>query len=171
MLARIASIRVEFFVALLLVVFALVEMFGALELSMSEEFTIGPGAMPLIYSAGLLLFAGALLYSDWRKHRAQPAAEASPSKVAEEEEKGHPTVDYAAGVKTFLLVTGFIAAIYFVGFLISIAVFAFLHLKFVMRMPLLKAAIIGLIWGGALYYAFAHLLEVQLEPGILFSGS
>jgi hypothetical protein len=170
MLARITSIRVEFFVALLLAVFALVEMYGALELPMAEEFTIGPGAMPLIYSAGLLLFAGALLYGDWRKHRAQSTAEASPSKVAAEK-KDHPTVDYAAGVKTFLLVTGFIAAIYFVGFLISIAVFGFLHLKFVMRMPLLKAAIIGLLWGGALYYAFAHLLEVQLEPGILFSGS
>ncbi len=165
MLARITSLRVEFLVALLLAVFAVVEMIGAIELPMGEEFTIGPGAMPLIYSVGLLLFAGYLLYTSRPK---RSVAEANPLKEAEEEA---PKLDYGAGVKTFLLVTGLIAAIYFVGFLVSMMVFAVLHLRLVMRMPWLKAATIGVIWGGALYFAFAHLLEVQLEPGILFSGS
>lgn len=168
MLSRLAALRVDFIVALFLMVFALVEMVGSLELHMGEEFTLGPGAMPLIYSSGLLIFAGILLYHA-RPRRA--AIEAMAEVKASEEKEEAPALDYGAGVKTFLLVVLFIASLYYVGFLIGTAVFAFLQLRFVMRVSLPKALLFGLLWGGGLYFAFEHLLEVQLEPGLLFSRS
>jgi Tripartite tricarboxylate transporter TctB family len=167
MLARIAFLRVEFLVAVLLVVFALVEMVGSLELHMGEEFTLGPGAMPLIYSTGLLIFAGLLLWTS----RPKRTAIAVKAKTPDEEKEEAPALDYVAGIKTFLLVVLFVAAIYYVGFLIGTALFAFLQLKLVMRVTLAKSLLFGLLWGGGLYFAFEHLLEVQLEPGLLFSGS
>jgi hypothetical protein len=169
MLARLTSLRVDFLVALLLVVFALVEMIGSFELHLGEEFTLGPGALPLAYSCGLLIFAGILLYTSRPKHIAAKIAEQADAPDRDKDEA--PALDYAAGAKTFLLVVLFIASIYYVGFLAGTALFGFLQLKFVMRASLSKSLLFGLLWGGGLYFAFEHLLEVQLEPGLLFSGS
>jgi hypothetical protein len=168
MLARLTSLRVDFLVALLLVVFALVEMVGSFDLHLGEEFTLGPGALPLAYSCGLLIFAAILLYTS-RPKRAAKIAEQADAPDRDKEEA--PALDYAAGAKTFLLVVLFIASIYYVGFLAGTALFGFLQLKLVMRASLSKSLLFGLLWGGGLYFAFEHLLEVQLEPGLLFSGS
>jgi small-conductance mechanosensitive channel len=160
MLGRIASLGAERFIALLLGVFAVVELSSAVHLPVSEEFTLGPGAMPLIYGVGLLIFA------------AIPAIRPSQKRVsaAPAESQDAPPRDYRAGAITFALLILFIASVYFAGFFIGTAIFSFLYLKIVMRSPLHKAAIFAVIWGGALYYGFDHLLEVQLEPGLLFGG-
>jgi small-conductance mechanosensitive channel len=155
---RIASLGAERLVALLLAVFAVAELYSASHLAVNEEFTLGPGAMPLIYGVGLLIFAGIL------------AIRPSEGGGGPVEDQDAPARAYKAGGVTFVLLILFIASIYFVGFLIGTAVFSFLYLKLVMRRPVLKAATFALIWAGALYYGFDHLLEVQLEPGLVFGG-
>jgi hypothetical protein len=159
MLGRITSLGIERLVALLLIVFAIAELYEAFQLPVSEEFTLGPGAMPVIYGLGLLIFAGILAVTASRKAAA-----------GSDEGQDAPARDYRAGGVTFALLILFVASIYFFGFLLSTILFSFLHLKLVMRLPVLKAAVFALLWGGGLYYAFDHLLEVQLEPGLVFGG-
>jgi hypothetical protein len=164
MLRRIQTLSVERFIAALLVVFALIELYGALQLSVSEEFTLGPGALPVVYGVGLIIFAGILLI--WPSQKAPPVIE---NPVAGEDEVVSVR-NYRAGVLTFALVVVFIAGIYFVGFFGGTAIFALLYLTLVMRWSVLKAAASAVIWGGALYYGFDRLLGVQLEPGMLFGS-
>lgn len=160
MSGRIAGLGAERFVALLLGVFAVIELSSAVHLPVSEEFTLGPGAMPLIYGAGLLIFAAILAIRPTQKRVA----------AASGENRDAPARDYKGGAITYALLILFIASVYFVGFFIGTALFSFLYLKIVMRSPLHKAAMFAVIWGGALYYGFDHLLEVQLEPGLLFGS-
>lgn len=162
MLARIRALDVERFVALLLAIFAIAQLTQALQLPLSEEFTLGPGAMPLIYGLGLLIFAVLLALT------ASPKEKSSPERPNEKiDETGR---NYPAGILTFSLLILFVVSIYLVGFLGGTVIFSFLHLILVMRMKVLQAAVVSLLWGGGLYFAFAHLLEVQLEPGMLFGG-
>jgi hypothetical protein len=162
MLTKIKALDIERFVALLLGVFAVVELTQAVQLSTYEEFTLGPGAMPLIYGVGLLIFSILLAVT------ASPKEKAPPERP--DEKMDEPGKNYRAGVITFSLLILFVILIFLVGFLPSLIVFSFLHLVLVMRLQWVKAAVFALIWGGCLYYAFDHLLEVQLEPGILFGS-
>ena len=159
---RIRALDVERFVALLLAIFAIAQLTQALQLPLGEEFTLGPGAAPLIYALGLLIFAGLLALT------ASPKERASPERLDEQmDETGR---NYPAGILTFFLLILFVVSIYLVGFLVAMIIFSFLHLIFVMRMDLPRAAVVALLWGGGLYYTFAHLLHVQLEQGMLFGG-
>jgi hypothetical protein len=160
MLEKIRALDIERFVALLLGVFAIAELTQAMQLSIYEEFTLGPGAMPLIYGVGLLIFAVLLGIT------ASPKEKAPPERP--DEKMDEPGRNYRAGIVTFGLLILFVVLIFFIGFLPSLIIFSFLHLCLVMRLSLLKAAVFSLLWGGGLYYAFDHLLEVQLEPGLLF---
>jgi hypothetical protein len=160
MLEKIRALDIERFVALLLGVFAIAELTQAMQLSIYEEFTLGPGAMPLIYGVGLLIFAVLLGLT------ASPKEKAPPERP--DEKMDEPGRNYRAGIVTFGLLILFVVLIFFIGFLPSLIIFSFLHLCLVMRLSLLKAAVFSLLWGGGLYYAFDHLLEVQLEPGLLF---
>jgi hypothetical protein len=160
MLEKIRALDIERFVALLLGVFAIAELTQAMQLSIYEEFTLGPGAMPLIYGVGLLIFAVLLGIT------ASPKEKAPPERP--DEKMDEPGRNYRAGIVTFGLLILFVVLIFLVGFLPSLIIFSFLHLCLVMRLSLLKAAVFSLLWGGGLYYAFDHLLEVQLEPGLLF---
>jgi hypothetical protein len=164
MLRRIQSLNVERFIALLLIVFAVAELYAAMQLSVSEEFTLGPGALPVIYAVGLLIFAGILAV--WPSQKSPGVIE---NPVVSKDE-AVPVRDYRAGGLTFALIFVFIVSIYLVGFFGGTVIFSFLFTKLVTRWPVLKAAALALIWGGALYYGFDHLLGVQLEPGILFGS-
>jgi Tripartite tricarboxylate transporter TctB family len=161
MLEKIRALDIERFVALLLGVFAIAELTQAMQLSIYEEFTLGPGAMPLIYGVGLLVFAVLLGLTASQKEK--PAPPEHPT-----EKMDASGQNYRAGAVTFILLLLFVILIFFVGFLPSLIIFSFLHLMLVMRLSLLKAAVFSLLWGGGLYYAFDHLLDVQLEPGLLF---
>ncbi|HVZ01676.1 MAG TPA: tripartite tricarboxylate transporter TctB family protein [Dongiaceae bacterium] len=164
MLGRVQSLGAERLIALLLIIFAVAELYAALQLSVSAEFTLGPGAMPVIYSVGLLIFA--LVLAIWPAQKAPPVIE-NPVDVEEE-----PVVigNYRIGVITFVLVAVFVASIYFVGFFGGTAIFSFLYILLVLRWSVIKSAAFALVWGGALYYGFDRLLGVQLEPGILFGS-
>jgi hypothetical protein len=162
MLARLSGLDVERFVALVLAIFAVAELTQALQLPLSEEFTLGPGAMPLIYGVGLLIFAVALGLTASPKERALPERP--------DERMDEPGRNYPAGIVTFLLIIFFVASIYVVGFLAGTIIFSFLHLVVVMRLSLLKSAAFSVLWGGGLYYLFQHLLALQLEQGMLFGG-
>jgi hypothetical protein len=165
MIGRVQTLSAERVIALLLIVFSVAELYGALHLSVSAEFTLGPGAMPLIYSIGLLIFATVLAI--WPAQKAPPVIE-NPVDVPDE-----PVVvvrNYRVGIITFVLVAVFVIGIYFIGFFGGTAIFSFLYVLLVLRWPLIKAAAFALIWAGALYYGFDRLLGVQLEPGILFGS-
>src|SRR5262245_27906816 len=153
MLGRIRSLGLERCIAVLIFIFGLIELYGATHLSVSEEFTLGPGALPIIYAVGLLIFAGILAL--WPGKKAPPVIE-NPveSEASEADKKALPARDYKAGAVTFGLIGVFIVSIYLVGFFGGAVLFSFLFTKLITRWPLLKAGAFALIWGGALYYAF-----------------
>ena len=122
----------------------------------------GPGAMPVIYGIGLLIFSLLLGFT------ASPKERPLPERL--DEKMDEPGRNYPAGIITFLLVVLFVASIDFVGFLVGTILFSFLHLIFVMRLNVPKSVAFSLLWGGGLYYLFQHLLAVQLEQGMLFGG-
>lgn len=160
--SRMQSLGSERFIALLLIAFAVAQLYGAMQLSLSEEFTLGPGALPVIYSIGLLIFSGWLAIS--------PSQKAPPIIETDAEVEPAPARNYRDGALTFGLVGLFIFSIYFIGFLGGTVIFSLLYVVFITRWPILKAAAFAVIWGGSVYYGFDHLLGVQLEPGIFFGG-
>ena len=149
----------------LLIAFGAAELYSATKLSLSQEFTLGPGALPVIYSVGLLIFAGMLAI--WPSQEAAPDIESS---VAGEDEAPcrSGTIGRVSSPSRLSLL--FIISIYFVGFFGGTILFSFLYITVVSRWPVLRASAFALIWGGALYYGFDRLLGVQLEPGILFGS-
>lgn len=170
MLKQIRTLNIERFICGVLVVFALLQLYGASQLPVSEEFTLGPGALPIIYSVGVVVFAGILLI--WPTKKAPPPIQnpvVSEAEVAGETEV-LPAPNYRAGVLTFAFIALLIASIYALGFFAGTSIFSFLYTRFITRWPLPKAIAFALIWAGALFYTFDHLLEVQLEPGVLFGG-
>ena len=169
MLKQIRTLNIERFIAGVLVVFALVELYGAMQLSVAEEFTLGPGALPIIYSVGVVIFAGILFI--WPTKKA-PSLIQNPF-IGEEDaacQEALPAPNFRAGALTFAFIAVLIASIYFLGFFAGASIFSFLYTRFITRWPLTKAIAFALIWGGALFYTFDHVLEVQLEPGVLFGS-
>lgn len=163
---RFHALGAERLAALLLITFSVAEFYAALKLSVSAEYTLGPGAMPIIYSVGLFIFATALLL--------QPSKKASTSIGAAieagDESEPAPSPNYRAGVILFALVAAYIASIYVIGFLGGTILFALLYLLLVARWPVMKAAAFAVLWGAGIYVLFVDVLEVQLESGILFSS-
>ena len=164
MVKQIQLMGAERFVALLLIVFSVAELYAAMKLSLTEEFTLGPGALPVIYAVGLLIFAG--MMAAWPSQKAPAAIDSS----AVSKQEAVPPRNYRDGILTFSFVVAFIIAIYFVGFLGGTMIFSLLYVVFIAKWPILKSVPFALIWGGSVYYGFDHLLGVQLEPGILFGG-
>jgi hypothetical protein len=161
---RLQTLGAERFIALLLIIFAAAELYGAVQLSLSEEFTLGPGALPVIYAVGLLIFAVTLAI--WPSQNARPIVEGTDVK----EEETLPIRNYRDGIVTFTLVALFIFSIYFVGFLGGTIMFSLLYVLLIARWSVLQATAFAVIWGGAVYYGFDRLLGVQLEQGILFAS-
>lgn len=161
---RIQALGFERLTALMLITFAVIELYGAMQLSMSEEFTLGPGAMPAIYATGLLIFSLLMLI--------QPTRKALPDldTTSDGEHESVVACNYRAGGITFGLVVAFIASIYFVGFLGGTIMFSLLYVLLISRWSVLQATAFGVVWGGAVYYGFDRLLGVQLETGILFGS-
>jgi hypothetical protein len=161
---RLYPLNAEVTVSFLLVAFAAAELYAALRLPMTEEFTLGPGALPSIYAVGLLLFSVTLFVRSVRKAPASKAAAATHGGEAPGE-----VTDVKAGLISVALLTLFIAAIYLVGFMISLILFCFLFCLFVSKLGLVKSIVFALIWGGAVFMAFDYLLQIPLESGLLFS--
>ncbi len=147
------NLGVERFVALVLIVLAVVELFAIWKLPLGAEFTLGPGAMPLIYAVGLLLFATVLfLRTDRRKADADDTS-----------------TDFKSGILFFVLLVAFAVCIELAGFLIATAGFSILSLLLVARLEPLKSVLFAAAWSGGLFYVFKYVLQVPLEPGLLFS--
>jgi hypothetical protein len=144
----------ETFVAALLVVFAVAQIYAAAHLHMSEDYTLGPGAMPIIYSIGLLMFSGYLLVDAVKKG---PKA------------GRHDGADYKSGILCVLFLLLFISSIYVVGFLLSTVMFCFLFCLFISKIGLVKSVVFSIAWGGTVYAVFDYLLQIPLETGMLFS--
>lgn len=167
MLKQIRTLNVERFIAGVLVAFALIELYGATRLSITEEFTLGPGALPIIYAAAVVIFAGILLIRPTKK-ATRPIQNPVMSKGDTTREEILPATNLQAGLLTFAFIAVLIASIYFLGFFAGATIFSILYTRFIARWPLPKSIAFSLIWSGALFYTFDRLLEVQLEPGVLF---
>lgn len=161
MLGRIGELGAERLAALLLITFSGAQLYGSLQLSMSEPYTLGPGALPAIFSVAVLILAVVLLL--------QASKEASPD-ADSVEVADDSSPDYKAGLLLFALVVVFVASIHFIGFLGGMILFALLYLLLGLRWPVLQAFAFSVVWGGGVYYGFVHILGAQLESGILFNA-
>ena len=109
--------------------------------------------MPL----GLLIFAVLLALTASPKEKSSPE---HPNEKIDETGRNYP-----AGILTFSLLILFVVSIYLVGFLGGTVIFSFLHLILVMRMKVLQAAVVSLLWGGGLYFANGVHPEIAPPPG------
>lgn len=141
-------------VSLLLVAFAVAQLYSASQLPLLEDYTLGPGALPILYSIGLLLFSAYLLFDS--------AVKVSPRRIQSES-------DYRSGMLCILFLLIFVSSIYVVGFMISTIAFCFLFCQFISKIGLAKSIAFSLIWGGGNYLVANYLLMVPLEAGFLFS--
>ncbi|MCS0505012.1 tripartite tricarboxylate transporter TctB family protein [Ancylobacter mangrovi] len=146
-------LNAEIVVSAFMVAFAAAQVYAANQLSLSADYTLGPGALPMIYSVGLLICSAAVLFESVRQGGSDGVGEKNSMR----------------GVLCILLLVLFVASIYVVGFLFSTIVFCFLFCQFFSGLGLVKNIAFSVIWGAALYAAFHYLLEVPLEPGLLFS--
>jgi len=136
-----------------LLIFAIAEIYAASRLSVTEDYTLGPGALPIIYSVGLFIFSGISLF--------ESISRAPKSKL----EGGN----YRYGILCVSFLLMFIASIYVIGFLLATILFCALFCFFISEMGIVRSFIFSVLWGGTVYAVFYYLLQIPLEAGFLFS--
>jgi putative tricarboxylic transport membrane protein len=149
-----ALLNAERLIGGFLVLLGAAELYAATGLRVGAEFTLGPGALPIVYALGLILFAALLAFR--RTERG----------TSERAESG---AELRSAVLFFGLLLLFAAVTALAGFLIALLLFSFLTLILVVKWSLVKSALFSAIWSLALYAVFRFVLKVPLESGSLFS--
>ena len=128
--------------------------YGSIHLPVAERFTLGPGAMPLIYSSGVIIF-GTLMWvlAPSRKDGSFKAALRPPGRYG-----------FIFLILNFVL--GFI--VYLVGFAIGLILFCFLALFFTKGWRPYRALLFSVAWSLAIYILFTIFLDVPFLKGALF---
>ncbi len=131
--------------------------YGALKLPLKEEFTLGPGATPLIYAVGVIVFAAAMAFTASSKNTG------SFRKMIE------PPGRY--GLLFFAFFVLLTVLVYFIGFTIGLFLFSLFSLVFAKNHKPLWAAVFSAVWTASLYLIFVRLLNIPFLKGTLFGGS
>lgn len=145
----------DLLIGLTLLAFGCAELSSASSLPVAAEFTLGAGALPVIYSIGLILFSALLVLSALLGKNA-PQRQARATHVSN-------------GLKFLGLIFAFAVLIYLIGFLLSSIVFSISMSYLVCGLSWKRAIIFGLIWSVSIFVLFNYALKVPLETGLLFS--
>jgi hypothetical protein len=153
----IPAMSADLVVGLTLAAFGCAELWSASSLPILTDFTVGPGALPIAYSSGLILFSilivgGAASRKDERRTQRLPTP-----------------INIYRGVILMALTLIFVAAIYVIGFLASCILFSIALSYFICEVDMTRSILFGTIWSVAIYCLFKYALQVPLEAGILFS--
>ena len=144
-------------VGLTLAAFGCAELWSASSLPISADFTVGPGALPIAYSSGLIVFSVLVVLG------------ALSSKDAGATQHLQTSQSIYQGLSLLALMIIFIAIIYVIGFLASCIVFSITLSYFICKVSKMYSLFFGIVWSLAIYSLFKYALQVPLESGILFS--
>jgi putative tricarboxylic transport membrane protein len=128
--------------------------YGSIHLPVSERFTLGPGAMPLIYSSGVVICAILIwVLAPSRKDASFKNVLGRPGR-------------YGLIFLILNFVLGFI--VYMVGFAIGLILFCFLALFFTKGWRPYRALLFSVAWSLAIYILFTIFLDVPFLKGAIF---
>lgn len=139
---------------LLILIVALIGLYGATKLPLTARFTIGPGMAPLVYGALVLFISAVLIVQALRSKNPQKLIPPSGKK----------------GLLFVLFMIIFAILSYIIGFVISMFIFSALVLVYVEGWQYKKALPFALVWTFALYWFFVRILSVPLLTGMLFGS-
>jgi hypothetical protein len=147
----------EKYLSLFLVLVGAVGVWGALKVPIAERFTLGPGALPLVYSAGVLLLSITLLVTTLRRQKVE-----TPNALPE------PPGTY--GLVFFLLNCALALSVHLIGFTVGLFLFSLLSLIYTDGWKVKKALLFSVIWTIALYALFKHVIGVPFIEGFFFEN-
>ena len=147
----------EKYLSIFLVLIGALGVWGSLKVPIAERFTLGPGALPLIYSLGVLLFSITLLVTTLRGQKGE-----TPNTVSE------PPGRY--GWLFFLLNCALALSVHLIGFTIGMFLFSLLSLIYTDGWKVKKALLFSVIWTISLYILFKHIIGVPFIEGFLFES-
>ncbi len=134
----------------------LVCIYGGVRLPVTERFTLGPGAMPLIYSVGVLICAILMwVRAPGRKDGSFKNALERPGRY---------------GLVFLILNFALGLTVYILGFAIGLILFCFLALVLVKGWRLYRALLFSIAWSLTIYMVFTLLLDVPFLKGVLFEN-
>ncbi len=145
----------EKYLSIFLVLIGALGVWGSLKVPIAERFTLGPGALPLIYAAGVLLFAVMLLVMTLRGQRAG-VADAVPE----------PPGTY--GLLFFLFNCALALSVHLIGFVAGLFLFSLSSLTYAGGWKIKKALLFSIIWTIGLYILFKVIIGVPFVEGFLF---
>lgn len=146
----------EKYLSIFLVLIGALGVWGSLKVPIAERFTLGPGAMPLIYAAGVLLFAVMLLVMTLKGQKAE-----APDAVPE------PPETY--GLLFFLFNCALALSVHLIGFAVGLFLFSVSSLIYVGRWNIKKALLFSVIWTIVLYVLFKVIIGVPFIEGLFES--
>ena len=147
----------EKYLSIFLVLIGALGVWGSLKVPIAERFTLGPGALPLIYAAGVLLLAVALLVMTLKGQKIE-----TPNAVPE------PPGTY--GLLFFLINCALALSVHLIGFAVGLFLFSLSSLTYVGRWKIKKALLFSVIWTIALYVLFKIIIGVPFIEGLLFES-
>jgi hypothetical protein len=128
--------------------------FSIASLPFWEEFTLGPGAAPAIYLAGLAICALGLVV------RPSPASVGSIGAMI--------SLPGRNGLLLLVLVALLTLSVYAVGFPIGIFLFSLAVLVLIQGWRIPLAALFSALWAASLQIVFGWLLDIRFPDGFLF---
>ena len=128
---------------------------GSLQLPLTSKVGVGPGTMPLIFSAMLILLSAAFFFTE----------EKDAPRIDWHALFARPTVD---GLVFYLLNFTLFVLLYLIGTAPAMVIFGIATQLILKRQKPSSAIIFSLVWVALLYIIFDRLLYVPFERGILF---
>jgi hypothetical protein len=148
----------EKYLSIFLVLIGALGVWGSLKVPIAERFTLGPGALPLIYAVGVVLFAVTLLVMTFKGQKVEtPDAVSEPPGVS--------------GLLFFLFNCALALSVYLIGFAAGLFLFSFSSLTYVGGWKIKKALLFSTIWTIGLYVLFKVIIGVPFIEGFLFERS
>jgi hypothetical protein len=147
----------EKYLSIFLVLIGALGVWGSLKVPIAERFTLGPGAMPLIYAGGVLLFTVMLLAMTLKGQKVE-ALDAVPK----------PPGTY--GLLFFLFNCAFALSVHLIGFAVGLFLFSVSSLIYVGRWNIKRALLFSVIWTIMLYVLFKVIIGVPFIEGFLFES-
>lgn len=131
-------------------------LYGSIPLPVAERFTLGAGAMPLIYSVGVMICAILIWVSaPNRKDGSFKNALGRPGRYG-----------------LIFLILNFVLGlmVYLVGFAVGLILFCFMALFFTKGWRPYRALLFSVAWSLAIYILFALFLDVPFLKGVIFEN-
>ena len=142
--------KLERLLALALVVVGAIGIYAATDLSLWDEYTVGPGAAPMAYGAILLVCSAFVAF----KPTTSGPIEWGPY--------------FPRAVLLLALAAGLAFSIDYVGFTGGLFLFSFASLAWVARIKIHYALLLAAIWVAILYGVFVYLLHIPFPRGAWF---